>query len=114
MEILRFEIVDLGAAPADTIAPGDSFRDEFDADVLGTGPSAKLAMKNALDQLALEGFDTRLLHEASIEAGWCGQAAEESAANLYEPAEDEDMSGVVVEYHVLVRFMDPSIKEDEE
>jgi hypothetical protein len=113
MEILRFEFVDLGAAPADTVEPGDSFRNEFDADVMGVGPSAKLAMRNALDQLALEGYDTRLLHESSIEAGWSGPDAEESAANLYQPAEQEDMSGVVIEYHVLIRFMDPNIPDEE-
>lgn len=113
MEIIRFEIVDLGAAPADTISPGDSFRNEYDADVMGTGPSAKAAMDEALKQLAFEGYDTRLIHEVSVEAGWRGPDAEESAANLYEPAEDEDMSGVVVEYHVLIRFMDPNITDEE-
>ena len=111
MEILRFEFVDLGAAPADTVYPGDSFRNEFDAEVIGTGASARLAMKAALDELALDGYDTRLVHEAAIEAGWHGQDAEESATNLYEPAEDEDMTNVVVEYHVLIRFMDPKIAD---
>jgi len=57
-EILKFEIVDLGAAPVDTVFPGDTFRD-LDASILGTGPSAKDAVKNALDQLALDGSPVR-------------------------------------------------------
>lgn len=113
MEILKFEIIDLGAAPVDTVCPGDSFREDLDASVIGTGNSASAAMKNALDQLAMDGLDTKLLHEAAIEDGWYGQAASESAANLYEAEEDEDPDQVI-EYHVLIRFQDPAIEDEDE
>lgn len=113
MEILKFEIIDLGAAPIDTVCPGDSFREDLDAAVMGTGNSASAAMKNALDQLALDGLGTKLLHESAIEDGWYGLSAAESAANLYEAEEDEEPDQVI-EYHVLIRFQDPAIEEDEE
>ena len=113
MEILKFEIVDLGAAPVDTVYPGDTFREDLNASILGTGPCAKDAIKNALDQLALDGFGTKLLHEASIEAGWHGKAALESAANLYEGDDDEEETNEVIEYHILIRFEDPTVEAEE-
>jgi hypothetical protein len=112
MEILKFEIVDLGAAPVDTVRPGDTFREELNASILGTGPTAKDAVKNALDQLALDGFGTRLLHEASIEAGYHSEAAGQSALGLYEPQEDDEEDDVI-EYHVLIRFEDPTVEAEE-
>jgi len=107
MEILIFEIVDLGAAPADTVAPGNTFRDLLDSDVMGTGKTAKAAFNDALDQLAMEGFGTRLPHESGIEAGYHGKLAEVAASELYEPEEGEVVSDDI-DYHILIRFQDPT------
>lgn len=103
----KFDIIDLGAAPADTVVPGNTFREKLDSDVMGTGATAQAAFEDALTQLALDGYDTKLLHEAGIEAGYRSQDAQTPAAELYEPAEDEDVSNDVIEYHVLIRFNDP-------
>lgn len=113
MEILIFQIVDLGAAPEDTVMPGDSFRDVYDASVMGTGLTAKLAMKDALDNLAMDGLGTRLLHESAVEDGWMSQQAEEPAESLYEDDDDEpagEDEGPVL-YHVLIRFQHPNKEE---
>lgn len=112
MEILKFEIVDLGAAPVDTVFPGDTFRQNLDSSILGTGSCAADSVKNALDQLALDGYGTKLLHESFIEGGWYGQSASEPASNLYE-GEDDDSSEEVIEYHVLIHFEDPIVDAEE-
>ena len=104
--VAHFEIVDLGAAPAETVAPGGSFRN-FDAEVFGTGNSAKAAMDDALNQMALDGFDTSLIHARALEDGWLGTTATTPAAELYEPEEGEELQGVAIEYHVLIRFLTP-------
>lgn len=116
MEILIFQIVDLGAAPEGTVMPGDSFRTTYDSSVMGVGLTAKLAMKDALDNLAMGGLGTRLLHESAVEDGWLSPQAEEPAENLYEdddddetPQEGEDDGPVM--YHVLIRFQHPEKEE---
>jgi len=114
MEILIFQIVDLGAAPDETVMPGDSFRSVYDSSVMGTGLSAKLAMSDALDQLALGGLGTRLLNESAIEDGWMSPQAEEPADEIYEEDDGEDEAeekddepfGTIL-YHVLIRFQHP-------
>jgi hypothetical protein len=111
MEILIFQIVDLGAAPDETVMPGDSFRSVYDSSVMGTGLSAKLAMSDALDQLALGGLGTRLLNESAIEDGWMSPQAEEPADQIYEEDDeegekDDEPLGTIL-YHVLIRFQHP-------
>jgi len=112
--VAKFEIIDMGAAPADTVAPGNTFRSLYDADVMGTGVTAKAAFDDALNQLALDGYETRLLHEVGIEAGYYSQDAQQPAAGIYEPAEGEDVGNEVIEYHVLIRFQDTQAVDDKE
>ena len=116
-EITVFQIVDLGVAPVGTFDGwGLGHRSIFDADVLGEGPTAKAAMECALNELALAGHSTRLLHEASIEEGYHAPDANQTAAELWredvEGEEDEDADEEVL-YYVGIRYQLPDDGEDE-
>lgn len=89
MLIDQFEILDLGVIPEGELATwGASFR-AFDCAIIGEGSSARQAIDDALNQLALDGFDTRLLHEAGVEAGFYGVEASKHVSDI-EPMEGDE------------------------
>lgn len=120
MQISRFEIVDLGTGHEGCVSVGTTFHPHLDSEILGEGDSAHLAFEDATKQLALEGLDVRMLHEAGIEAGFSSEAARTLASEIHEedePEEDEssedvaereELSKIPIVYHVLIRFKDPT------
>ncbi len=108
MEILTFQFCDLGPAPEGFYdCWGASFQSVFDDSVIGTGHSASAAFNDALDQLALDGFDTKLLHEAGVEYGFFSGGANVLAGDIephYEEDESDDEPDI---YHVGIRFQNP-------
>jgi len=114
MEIVNFEIVDLGVAAEGTFDTwGAGFNRAMNSSVLGEGPTARKAIDDALDQLALEGFGTQLLHASSLEAGFMGTMADTliSDITLHLDEEDEEPDPDTLVYHIGIRF---NIPEDEQ
>lgn len=107
MEITNFEIVDLGPAPEGVFDDwGASYRESMTCSVIGEADNAASAFRDALDQLALEGYDTKLLNESGMESGYYSMAASTPAKDIelhVEPEEDE-AEPVVIRYHVGIRF----------
>ena len=117
MEILIFQFCDLGPAPEgfyDTW--GASFQSVYDDSVIGNGPNAAAAFNDALDQLAMDGLGTKLLHEAGVEHGFLSGAAHVEANQIephYEEEDDEDSDEPDV-YHVGIRFKNPEPDDEAE
>jgi hypothetical protein len=111
MDITNFEILDLGPAPEGLYdAWGASYRPSMTCSVVGEGTNAGTAFQDALDQLAFEGYDTKLLNESGMEMGFYSMAASTPVAQIeshVEPdeedeADEEDDSEIV--YHVGIRY----------
>ena len=104
MEILTFQFCDLGPAPEgfyDTW--GASFQSIYDDSV-----------NDALDQLALDGLGTKLIHEAGVEYGFFSGSANVFAKDIelhYEPEDDDEPCE---EYHVGIRFQNPEPDDEGE
>lgn len=115
MEILTFQFCDLGPAPEgfyDTW--GASFQSIYDDSVIGTGSSASAAFNDALDQLAMDGLDTKLIHEAGVEYGFFSGSANVNAKDIephFEPEEEDEEPDV---YHVGIRFQNPEPDDEVE
>lgn len=107
--ITDYEILDLGVAPVGAFdAWGPGHNERHDAVMLGEGPTAMAAMECALNELALAGYDTRLLHEAGIEHGLHSPSARQQAAQIWrETCDDEDDPEAEVLYYVGIRYSDP-------
>lgn len=115
MEILTFQFCDLGPAPEGYFdCWGASFLSQFDDSVIGTGPTAAAAFDDALNQLAMEGLGTHLLHEAGVEYGFLSGSAHASADTIEPHYEEEDDEGEdePVLYHVGIRFQNPEPEEE--
>lgn len=115
-EIRVFEIVDLGVAPVGTFDPwGPAHREVYDSVMLGEGPTAKAAVECALNELALEGYSTRLLHESAVEHGFHSPSASQQASSIWADccAEGDDQEAEVL-YYVGIRYQDPFGDEDDE
>jgi hypothetical protein len=108
MEITNFEILDLGPAPEGLFDQwGASYRPLMTCSVIGEGKNAGIAFQDALDQLAMEGYGTKLLNESGMEMGFYSMAASTPATEI-EPhvdpdEEDEDDDSEIV-YHVGIRY----------
>ena len=106
MDIVNFEIVDLGVGPEGSFDHwGPGFNLDMNASVIGEGPTARKALDDALDQMAIDGLGTRLLHESALEAGFMGSMADVDADRIppHDDAEDEDDDTPLV-YHIGIRF----------
>jgi hypothetical protein len=115
MEILTFQFADLGPAPDGAFdCWGASFLQHFDDSVIGTGSNAAVAFNDALNQLAMDGFDTKLLHEAGVEYGFLSGAASVEATDIEPHYEDEEPSEDPIVYHVGIRFQNPDGNEEVE
>lgn len=114
MEITNFEIVDLGPAPEGLYDNwGASYRATMSASVIGEGPNAGKAFQDALDQLAMEGYDTKLLNESGMEMGFYSMAASTLVKDI-EPhvdPDEEDEEQEPLLYYVGIRF--EGMDEDE-
>jgi len=111
MDITNFEILDLGPALEGLYdAWGASYRPSMTCSVVGEGTNAGTAFQDALDQLALEGYDTKLLNESGMEMGFYSMAASTPVSQIeshVEPdeedeADEEDDCEIV--YHVGIRY----------
>ena len=109
MDITNFEILDLGPAPEGLFDEwGASYRSSMTCSVVGEGPDAARAFQDALDQLAMEGYGTKLLNESGMEMGFYSMAASTPVADIEphvdpdEDDEEEDDSEIV--YHVGIRY----------
>jgi hypothetical protein len=115
MEILTFQFCDLGPAPEQYFdCWGASFHQHYDDSVIGSGPSASDAFNDALNQLAFEGFGTKLLHEAGVEYGFLSGAAHVGVGDIElhcEVEDDEDEPNV---YHIGIRFQNPDPDDEVE
>ena len=115
MEILTFQFCDLGPAPEGFYdCWGASFQSIYDDSVIGTGRSAAAAYNDALDQLALDGLGTKLMHEAGVEYGFFSGSANVLAKDIelhYDPDEDDEPCD---EYHVGIRFQNPEPDDEGE
>jgi len=115
MEILTFQFCDLGPAPDgyyDTW--GASFQSIYDDSVIGTGHSAAAAFNDALDQLAMDGLDTKLIHEAGVEYGFFSGSANVHAKDIEPHYESEEEDEPADEYHVGIRFQNPEPDDEVE
>jgi hypothetical protein len=114
MEITNFEIVDLGPAPEGLFDNwGASYRPTMNASVIGEGNNAGKAFQDALDQLAMEGYDTKLLNESGMEMGFYSMAASTQVGDIelhVDPDEEDDEQEPLL-YYVGVRF--EGMDEDE-
>ena len=110
MDITNFEILDLGPAPEGLYDTwGASYRASMTCSVVGEGKNAGTAFQDALDQLALEGYDTKLLNESGMEMGFYSMAASTPVAQIephVEPDEDEEdeEDDCEIVYHVGIRY----------
>jgi len=110
MDITNFEILDLGPATEGLYDTwGASYRASMTCSVVGEGKNAGTAFQDALDQLALEGYDTKLLNESGMEMGFYSMAASTPVSQIephVEPDEDEEDEGDDCEivYHVGIRY----------
>lgn len=115
MEIVTFELVDLGPGAEGYFDEwGPSFNDVFDSSIIGSGSNAREAFEDALNRLAFEGYDTKLLHEAGIEFGLHSQSALTPAADIephVEPEEDDEPAAEPLLYHFGIRFELPEAEE---
>lgn len=112
MELLHFEIVDLGPGVEGYFDEwGPSFNGLFTASVIGSADTAKAAFNEALNQLAFDGYGTKLLHEAGIEMGLMSAAAETPAGDIEPHVEpdDDEVAGddEPFQYHIGIRFAVP-------
>lgn len=117
MEIVNFEIVDLGVGPEGSFDHwGPGFNPDMNASAMGVGDTARKALDDALDQLALDGYGTRLLHESALEAGFMGSMADAPADSI--PAhsdEDEDEDDdTPLQYHIGIRFHVEDVVEEQQ
>ena len=107
MEITNFEIVDLGPAIEGTFDDwGASYRESMTCSVIGEAENAGKAFQAALDELALEGYDTKLLNESGMEMGFYSVAASKPAKEIelhVEPDEEDDPDAEIL-YHVGIRY----------
>lgn len=115
MDILHFELVDLGPGAEGYFDEwGASYRG-FNSSVIGAGKNAKEAFDDALNQLAFDGFGTKLLHEAGIEDGYLSEAARIPAEDIEPHAADEDGEDEIPEepvvYHVGIRFQNEETEQ---
>lgn len=117
MEVLTFQFADLGPAPEGYFSGwGASFHQQYDDSVIGSGISAAAAFDDALNQLAIEGFGTKLLHEAGVEYGFLSGSAHVAAGDIephYEEEEEDEEPEAIV-YHVGIRFQNPEPDEEVE
>jgi len=108
MDITNFEILDLGPAPEGLYDEwGASYRPSMTCSVVGEGSNAGKAFADALDQLALEGYDTKLLNESGMEMGFYSMAASTPATEIephVDPDEDEPADDSEIVYHVGIRY----------
>jgi hypothetical protein len=110
MDITNFEILDLGPAPEGLYDTwGASYRASMTCSVVGEGKNAGTAFQDALDQLALEGYDTKLLNESGMEMGFYSMAASTLASQIeshVEPDEDDEdeEDDCEIVYHVGIRY----------
>lgn len=111
MEITHFEIVDLGPGAEGSFDDwGPSFNPSFNSSAIGCGASAKDAFDDALNQLAFDGFGTKLLHECGIEQGLLSQHAHTPVEDIEPHVDgDEDAEGETdpeepIFYHIGIRF----------
>ena len=113
MEILTFQFCDLGPAPEGAFdCWGACFLQQFDDSVIGVGPTAAVAFNDALNQLAFDGFDTRLIHEAGVEYGFLSGSASVDAADIEPHYEDEEPCEDEILYHVGIHFQNPDGDEE--
>jgi hypothetical protein len=108
MDITNFEILDLGPAPEGLYDTwGASYRASMTCSVVGEGKNAGTAFQDALDQLALEGYDTKLLNESGMEMGFYSMAASTPVAQIephVEPDEEDEEDDCEIVYHVGIRY----------
>jgi len=113
MEILSFQFCDLGPAPEGAFDFwGASFLQQFDDSIIGVGPNATVAFNDALNQLALEGYGTRLIHEVGVEYGFLSGSASVDATDIELHYEDDEPSEDPILYHVGIRFQNPESDEE--
>lgn len=107
MEITNFEILDLGPAPEGLFDDwGASYRPSMTCSVIGEGNNAGSAFQDALNQLAMDGYDVRLLNESGMEMGFYSMAASTPVGDIelhVDPDEEDDEEGELL-YHVGIRF----------
>ena len=108
MDITNFEILDLGPASEGLYDTwGASYRVSMTCSVVGEGKNAGTAFQDALDQLALEGYDTKLLNESGMEMGFYSMAASTPVAQIephVEPDEEDEEDDCEIVYHVGIRY----------
>jgi hypothetical protein len=111
MDITNFEILDLGPAPEGLYDTwGASYRAAMTCSVIGEGANAGTAFQDALNQLALEGYDTKLLNESGMEMGFYSMAASTPVAQIeshVEPDEEDESDeedDCEIVYHVGIRY----------
>lgn len=107
MEITNFEILDLGPAPEGLFDDwGASYRTSMTCSVIGEGENAGKAFQDALDQLAMDGYDTKLLNESGMEMGFYSMAASTPVKDieLHVDPDEEDGEAEPMLYHVGIRF----------
>jgi hypothetical protein len=108
MEITNFEILDLGPAPEGLFDQwGASYRPLMTCSVVGEGPDAARAFQDALDQLAIEGYGTKLLNESGMEMGLYSSAASTPVADIephVDPDEEDEEDDSEIVYHVGIRY----------
>jgi hypothetical protein len=109
MDITNFEILDLGPAPEGYYDEwGASYRSTMTCSVIGEGKDAAQAFQDALDQLAMEGYGTKLLNESGMEMGFYSMAASTPVSQIeshVDPDEDEEADDdAEVVYNVGIRY----------
>lgn len=109
MDINNFEILDLGPAPEGYYDEwGASYRSSMTCSVIGEGKDAAHAFQDALNQLAMEGYGTKLLNESGMEMGFYSMAASTPAQQIeshVDPDEEEEADDdAEIVYHVGIRY----------
>lgn len=109
MDINNFEILDLGPASEGYYDEwGASYRTSMTCSVIGVGRDAAQAFQDALDQLAMEGYGTKLLNESGMEMGFYSMAASTPAQQIeshVDPDEEEETDDdAEIVYHVGIRY----------
>lgn len=115
MRISRHKVVDLGVLPDETDCQdyfGASF-DTHDGSVVGRGGTAREAMQDALNNLAVEGFDAVEVERTARDEGWFGPDAEVSAPTLVDP-EDDALVRETPTYFVGIRFDSPDLDDEDD
>ena len=111
MEVTNFEIVDLGPAPeAAYDLWGASYRENMTCSVIGEADNAASAFQDAMNQLAMEGFGTKLINECGMEMGLYSARASTPAAEIeshLDPEDDDEDADLPVRYYVGIRYEGP-------